>query len=227
MAGVCKLCGREYGGAVCMRCAREPHWPQAREKYINSLFPPRIKNDLVKYESPTRTAIAHELVDKMLEEEGQGVYIYNEQTRSGKTLLAAEVVLAWLYEQHLQARRPEVSFTILSKVLQAQSVYRAKLFSSELKQWEPAPLDLCAEAPLLVLDDFGIENIEGKQIYEQIYGLVNERYEYLKPTIFTSNMSLEQLLSQFNDVRIPSRIGRMCSTIVRYHYLEGCEEDAN
>lgn len=66
-----------------------------------------------------------------------------------------------------------------------------------------------SDAWLLVLDDFGTVK-PTDWVLQTLYLIVNRRYENLKTTIFTSNLSLSECASVLGDDRIVSRIQRMC-----------------
>jgi len=60
---------------------------------------------------------------------------------------------------------------------------------------------------VLILDDFGAEK-QSEWTTEIMYRFVNARYEQAKPTIFSSNLDVEQLSEKYGD-RIASRIVEM------------------
>ncbi len=225
MSKICKECGNEYGGIVCRPCARNKLWNDGkRDSVIKRLFTPRILQDLEKYASPSRTKLAKRLVQRMMNAEGQGAYIYYDETRSGKTLLAAEMVIEWRRLKYMEAKMPATEFTTLSNILtQYEESKRHPIDFSRIHDPEISLYKRYSEVPLLVLDDFGIEQFSKGRVYEDIYAIINYRYEYLLPTIFTSNQSPSALLDQFEDARIPSRVGRMCAVVIEYHYQKGAE----
>jgi DNA replication protein DnaC len=64
---------------------------------------------------------------------------------------------------------------------------------------------------ILIIDDLGSEKATDWSI-EQMYYLINLRYENMKPLVITSNFSLKELGEKVGD-RIPSRIAEMCEVI--------------
>ena len=66
-------------------------------------------------------------------------------------------------------------------------------------------------ADLLVLDDFGVERVTDwtRQIF---YTIINKRYNSMKSTVVTTNVSISQLENEF-DARIISRLVEMCRVI--------------
>jgi DNA replication protein DnaC len=67
------------------------------------------------------------------------------------------------------------------------------------------------KAKLLFIDDLGIEKTSDRYL-ENLYLIINYRYENKLPTIITSNMSLEDLEKHLTP-QITSRIKSMCKII--------------
>lgn len=64
---------------------------------------------------------------------------------------------------------------------------------------------------VLIVDDLGSEK-PTDWVLETFYTLINTRYEHMRPTIFTSNYSIEEMASRLGD-RIASRIVEMCEVM--------------
>jgi len=64
---------------------------------------------------------------------------------------------------------------------------------------------------ILILDDIGAEKTTD-WVVERLYIILNERYEQMLPTIFTSNCDLQTLCDQIGD-RIVSRIAGMTTCV--------------
>jgi DNA replication protein DnaC len=75
-----------------------------------------------------------------------------------------------------------------------------------------SPVKMIEEADLLVLDDLGAEKVTD-WVREQLYLVVNERYSQMKPTIITTNDSLEELETNVSQ-RTVSRIMDMCDGVL-------------
>ncbi|WP_336824562.1 hypothetical protein [Sporosarcina sp. USHLN248] len=69
------------------------------------------------------------------------------------------------------------------------------------------------QAPVLVMDDLGVEKTTGwsEEILTQI---LDERMSYKRPTIITSNMSIRLLQKKYPAGRIKSRIEKMTYPVV-------------
>lgn len=90
-------------------------------------------------------------------------------------------------------------------------------FFSDLKQSfdddnsEQQIQDAIKTRDILLIDDFGVEKLSD-WVIEITYRLINHRYEYMKPTFFSSNLSLKELADRVGD-RFASRIAEMCKII--------------
>lgn len=209
---MCNKCGREYKFTVCEFCARENVWDNHPiEMHLRGHFTPRMLKELETYSSKSIKQKVSKIVDAMTATEGSGVYIWHNQPRSGKTVLAMFIYVEIMKRAYIQNTSRNFIFTSMADLLDKESKHRDWVLST--------PIEIASQIPLLVLDDFGVEKgIFNPANYEKIYKLINTRYEYLRPTIFTSNVSVEGLSEMMDDARIPSRIGRMCSQIIKYHY---------
>jgi len=73
-------------------------------------------------------------------------------------------------------------------------------------------LEKYSKAKLLILDDFGIDKITDWS-FQMLYVLINNRYENMLPTIFTSNHDLDEQAAKLGDNRITSRIQESCEIV--------------
>jgi DNA replication protein DnaC len=76
---------------------------------------------------------------------------------------------------------------------------------------EESYLDLFGQltsVDLLHLDDLGSEN-RTEWVLEQLYALINERYEAERSLVVTTNLTAEQLEEQIGE-RVVSRLVEMC-----------------
>ena len=69
-------------------------------------------------------------------------------------------------------------------------------------------LDRLAQVDLLHIDDLGAER-RTEWVLEQLYSIVNTRYEEQRATLVTSNLDHEALTAQVGE-RIVSRLEGMC-----------------
>jgi DNA replication protein DnaC len=171
-------------------------WEEVIHPKVLVEFTPRLQKDIIE--------IPYKLED--IPEFGS-YYIYGKAS-SGKTLLAAHM--------YIQARKRQFLEAIKGKFIFVNTYD----FFNELKNTfkkddfpEDVVMDKYRSAAYLVLDDIGSTKFTDWQI-SVLQQLINYRYEYLLPTVFTSNLHLGDLGEAMGDDRIPSRIERMCNEIL-------------
>jgi len=72
-------------------------------------------------------------------------------------------------------------------------------------------LDAAEYGRYLVLDDIGVEK-SSDWVFENIYTIINHRYEHGLPTIITSNFDVGEIAHKLGD-RVASRIYGMCELV--------------
>lgn len=130
---------------------------------------------------------------KSLKTAGMGLYIHSNTKGSGKTRMAASVANHIMQNTTLQARFA-TSTRIITEI--------KATWDKDREQSESKLLNDLSRMSVLIIDDFGTE-IHKTWIEQAFYQIINERYINNRPTIFTSNYSLEQL--KYDD-RITNRI---------------------
>jgi hypothetical protein fgonA2_02174 len=118
-----------------------------------------------------------------------------------------------------------LAFAIANELIETKQI-RVKLrnFAQIINDLQKGGFDLdrneyirnLVSIPLLILDDLGIER-DTTYAKEQVYQIVNSRYLEHKPTIFTTNLSLENITSSSESMeyqRIYSRILEMCIPVM-------------
>ena len=143
----------------------------------------------------------------------RGLYIYGD-CGTGKTYNLYGIYKLLLANEILTKNHEEGRITTYfppSKVINITE------FFSELKQTfddndsEQKIVDLISTWEVLLIDDFGTEKLSDWTI-EACYRLINHRYAEMKPTFFSSNLSLEEIAKRMGD-RFASRIAEMCKVI--------------
>ena len=82
-------------------------------------------------------------------------------------------------------------------------------FSNQSEKQPQDIIDQYSNTDVLIMDDLGCQKVTD-WVLNILLLIFNNRYENLKPTVFTSNSDLNDLARQFEDNRIPSRIVEMC-----------------
>lgn len=165
-----------------------------QQKVSKRLFPPRIVQDLIKY-------------DLRPIEEKSSLFICSRGKATGKTLHAAQVLLGWECQSYMNVLNTSCCFlTVTDLVNDLKATFDDKTKS------EIDLLVMYQNMDVLVLDDLGNTKLSD-WMYHILYSLINYRYEHLKPTIITSNYTLTELETAWQDDRLTSRMTRMCEII--------------
>jgi DNA replication protein DnaC len=136
-------------------------------------------------------------------------------TGVGKTHLAAAIM-----NKRMEDGDEAVFVTVPELLADIRRVIRSEQETSEL-------LEVVKSAELLIMDDLGAERTTG-WVAEQLYTIINARYERKKQTVITTNyMSAPALITKlsekdkagvvvddFNGKRIVSRLCEMCEWVL-------------
>lgn len=134
---------------------------------------------------------------RMFQREGRGLYFYSNTKGSGKTMIACAVA-----NEILKTYDISVKFINVTDYIE---LVKAKDDNS--RECVKAIL----EAGLLILDDVGAQ-VENKDwIATALFRLIDKRYTNRYPTIFTSNVRMEDLKT---DSRISDRIYAMSVPVI-------------
>lgn len=128
-------------------------------------------------------------------DEGKGVWIMGD-VGTGKTALAMMISKA-----ALDAGRT-VAIYSMPRLL---NLLRESI---EHERGVVGYLDLLSSVDLLHLDDMGAQN-RTEWTIEQIYSIINTRYEEERSIVFTTNLSPDELMDELGE-RIFSRLVEMC-----------------
>ncbi len=123
-------------------------------------------------------------------DEGQGFYIYGKSTGSGKSHLTACVC------NDLIEKGYSVMFTNFIEIAnKIKETYAKKTLMTELEI-----INKVAGFDFLIIDDFGTEQFKKTAddtfYQEKVYDILNRRYNKKLPTIFSSNLSLQELIEE-------------------------------
>lgn len=140
------------------------------------------------------------LSDFNVNEENVGSSYLFGVARTGKSVEAVRKLLSWHKYQFINRLNYSFEYINIPTLL---SHLRTNLNneSSIIEQYQ--------KCKLLVLDDFGAEKMS-EWSYQVLYLIISYRYDEMLPTIYTSNLSLQELATKLNDDRVPSRILQDC-----------------
>jgi DNA replication protein DnaC len=177
----------------------------ARLRGIDSVIPAKYRG--VSFDRPPVTEMNEIVVRRVREycasitqqlDEGRGLWLYGS-SGTGKTTLAMLVSRV-----ALEAGR-SVAIYSLPKLL---SRIR-RTFDAETGEQSYSDLfERLATVDLLHIDDLGAEN-RTEWVLEQLYALVNERYESQRSLVVTTNLEEHELEEQIGG-RVVSRLVEMC-----------------
>jgi DNA replication protein DnaC len=206
--GVCDGTGWILGPEDVARACecRERLVSRARSRGVNSVLPQRYRG--VSFDRPPVTQMDElvvkrvkgycDQVDAMLEE-GKGLWFFGD-AGTGKTTLAMLVS-----KTALEAGR-SVAIYSLPKLLSAiRRTYDAEIGEQSYTEL----FDRLTSVDLLHIDDLGAEQ-RTEWVLEQLYALINERYESQRALVVTTNLDEEQLRTELGE-RVVSRLAEMCA----------------
>jgi DNA replication protein DnaC len=139
---------------------------------------------------------------------GLGIYLYGDKG-TGKTHLTACMANA------LILKRKQVLFTNFAEISKLLRGTFGKRDESEAGH-----INRLATIDFLFIDDLGTERVQTKDgdlwLQEKIFDVLNKRYNNRKPTIFTSNYSIQELITDRGFApRTVDRIVEMSSAVLK------------
>lgn len=161
------------------------------EKFRNSLFEKAQMND-------KHMIIARNYCDNFMKGKIKKGLLFSGTVGIGKTY-AASCIANFLMQKN-------------KKVLVMNLALYLMMVKKEWSKFENDYLKYVEDADLMIIDDFGIENIT-PFVNEKLFLLIDKRYRSSKPLIITSNLTLEQIYEKFG-ARIADRISEMCIEII-------------
>ncbi len=167
------------------------------KKYENKFFDDFSTEKHSHY--PEIKTLAEKYVDKFpqLYEDGTGFYFYSENPGSGKTLLACIIA----NEIHRRYNVPSQVYTF-SELF---DLYKESYDNPDISEFRI--LNVIRTVPLLILDEISFEENVTKWVKDQVFKAIDARYKSGKPTIFTSNVHVDELPYHS---RVASRINEIC-----------------
>jgi DNA replication protein DnaC len=213
--GVCDGSGWILGPEdVARPCeCREPRLKRGRVKGVASVIPQRYRG--VSFERPPVSDMARDLetkgavaavqafvesLDERLDE-GRGLWLFGD-TGTGKTTLAMLVSKAALEEGR------SVAIYSLPKLLaRIRRTYESEPGGDSYLSF----FDRLTSVDLLHIDDLGAEK-RSDWVLEQLYALINERYETQRSVMVTTNLPHEELEAQIGS-RTVSRLTQICDEV--------------
>jgi DNA replication protein DnaC len=185
----CKKCGREYQRHECPYCLKEQRWNQMTLQQQLPGLTPRMYKNLEQC-----TSFNEEITPR-------SCFCFGLAT-TGKTTFAVQMLYEKAHDLFIHNKQRKILIIKMSDL-------QDELLRSD-KSYEV--LDKYKQIDWLFIDDLGVDK-NNEWFFQKIYSLIDYRYEYLLPTLITSNMDLLTLAKKFGDARITRRIATMCEQI--------------
>jgi len=184
---------------------RDRQIAKARSSGVSSVIPARYRG--VSFDRPPVTQIDADVVRQVRDycdeldqnlDAGRGLWFFGN-SGTGKTTLAMLVS------------------AITLKAGRTAAIYSMPQLLARIRQtFDSAPgeesylglFEQLTSVDLLHLDDLGSEN-RTEWVLEQLYALINERYESRRSVVVTTNLTAEELEEQIGE-RVISRLVEMC-----------------
>lgn len=149
----------------------------------------------------------------------KSLYLYSANPGTGKTTTAAALLNAWLVTHFVgslkRGRQPAQVPAYFLDVNEFQMRYNLATMTNDDAELSTIRklIEMCQRVPFLVMDDIGVRGAsEAFRAY--LHAIINYRTVNGLPTIYTSNLPIEELARVF-DERMYDRVRDMC---VQLHF---------
>jgi DNA replication protein DnaC len=199
---------------VARECeCRAPRLKRGRSKGVASVIPPRYRG--VSLDRPPVSDMARDLTTKAavsdvrrfigeLDDQldrGRGLWLFGD-TGTGKTTLAMLISKA-----ALDAGRSVAIYSLPKLLARIRQTYDAEPGGDSYLAF----FERLTAVDLLHIDDLGAEK-RSDWVLEQLYALINERYESERSVLITTNLPHDELEEQIGR-RTVSRLSQMCDEV--------------
>lgn len=201
------------GSNTATECAcLQPRLDRARGAGMNSVIPRRYRG--VSFDRPPVTEIDRTVVNAIRDwtdalddnlEQGNGLWLMGD-TGTGKTTLAMLVSKEILRRGHTTA-----IYSLPALLARIRSTYDAVRGEESYIEF----FERLCDVDMLHLEDLGSER-RTEWVLEQLYALINERYERQRSIMVTTNFTQEELEEQLGD-RVVSRLVEICGDPLPLH----------
>jgi DNA replication protein DnaC len=213
--GVCDGSGWILGPEdVARPCeCREQRLRRGRSRGVASVIPPRYRG--VSFDRPPVSDMSRDLsaraavgevrsfvegLDERLAE-GRGLWLFGD-TGTGKTTLAMLVS-----KSAIEAGRSVAIYSLPKLLARVRRTFESEPGGDSYLTF----FERLTAVDLLHIDDLGAEK-SSDWVLEQLYALINERYEAQRSVVVTTNLRHEELEEQIG-ARTVSRLTQMCDEV--------------
>jgi DNA replication protein DnaC len=158
--------------------------------------------------------------DRQFEADGsriKSLYLWSESPGTGKTTTAIAVLNEWLIAHYLGSlkrnRQAQQTPAYFLDVNAFQTDYNLATMTNDDAAMGSikATIQRAQQAPFAVLDDIGLRSAS-EAFRSYVHAIVNYRTANGLPTIFTSNLPIEEMAVVF-DARLQDRMRDMCAVL--------------
>lgn len=149
----------------------------------------------------------------------KSIYLYSVNTGTGKTTTAAALLTEFIISSYITAikegKQPPLTPGYFLDVNEWQELYNefnrpnvSEEIAGQASREYYARMKKAIEADCLVMDDIGVRS-SSEAFRGDLHKIINRRLNEEKPTIYTSNVSMDQLETIF-DRRVADRVRDLC-----------------
>lgn len=148
----------------------------------------------------------------------RSLYLWSREPGTGKTTTACAILNEWILRYYVgivaRGERPEQVPAFFLDVNEFQTHYNLASMTDDKDEIDAIKetIKLTQTVPFLVMDDLGVrEPTEAFRAY--LHAIINHRVTNRLPTVFTSNIPLDELPEVFGERRLYDRIRDNCVEI--------------
>lgn len=154
---------------------------------------------------------------RQFDEEGERIkslYLFSESPGTGKTTTASALINSWLVEHYLgsikRGQAPAQTPAYFLDVNELQTKYNLATMTSDENELAEVKSTMrrCMVTQFLVMDDVGVRSAS-ESFKSIIHAIINSRTTGAKPTVYTSNLPIEDMAKVF-DNRLFDRMRDQC-----------------
>jgi DNA replication protein DnaC len=147
----------------------------------------------------------------------KSLYLVSESPGTGKTTTAIAVMNEWIIASYLGAKRRGIQVPLVPAVFLDTNAFQTDYNLATMTNDDAAigsikaTIQRAQQAPFAVLDDIGVRSAS-EAFRSYVHAIVNYRTANGLPTIFTSNLPIEEMAVVF-DARLYDRMRDMCAVL--------------
>jgi DNA replication protein DnaC len=147
----------------------------------------------------------------------KSLYLVSESPGTGKTTTAIAVMNEWIIASYLGAKKRGIQVPLVPAVFLDTNAFQTDYNLATMTNDDSAMVKIKSTilrvqaAPFAVLDDIGLRSAS-ESFRSYVHAIVNHRTANGLPTIFTSNLPIEEMAVVF-DARLYDRMRDMCAVL--------------